>query len=400
MPSDAAGLRFPFHSPHPLEPPREHATLRATQPVAKAILPGGAPVWLVTRYEDVRKVFTDPRLSRQAITAPDALKIFPVAVPGLKTIAVMDPPEHTRIRKLVAKTFTMRQMERLRPRVEELAEQMISKLAAEGPPADLIAHVAEPLPITVICELLGVPQQARPQFLDWTDVMFGYTARPVEEIRAASTKLRAYFAELVANKQQQPADDLLTMLITARDEDNSLSTEELLTFGETMLLAGHHSTTAAIAHAVLNLASQPGQTARLAAHPELLPAAIEELLRFATAGSGISSIRIATEEIELGGVTIRPGEAVLPCLNSANHDENVFDQPEQLRLDRKHNPHLAFGHGIHHCIGAHLARVELQVVLERLMHHLGEFDLAIAVDELSWRTGITFFWPHILPLRW
>ncbi len=399
MAPDSASLRFPFHSSHPIEPPHEHAVLRATRPVAKAILPDGQPVWIVTRYEDVRKVLADPRLSRQAITAPDAPKLFPV-VAGSKAIFVADPPEHTRLRKLVAKVFTTRQIEQLRPRVEELTEQMIGELLAEGPPADLMVHVAEPLPITVICELLGVPQQDRPLFRGWTDVMLSFMAHPVEEVLAAATKLRAYLAELVAAKQQQPADDLLTMLITARDEDDSLSTEELLTFGQAMLVAGYHTTAATIAHTVLNLVSRPGQIAELVAHPELLPVATEEMLRFSQAGSGLGTVRIATEEIELGGVTIRPGEVVLPCINSANHDENVFDQPEQLELARKHNPHLAFGHGIHHCLGAHLGRVELQVVLGRLLHHLGEFDLAVAADELSWRTGTAFSRPHTLPLRW
>lgn len=399
MLSETGNLKFPFHSPDPLTPPKEYADLRITQRVTKATLPNGHTVWLVTRYEDVRAVFADPRLSRAAITAPDAPKILPVTT-GSKSIFVMDPPEHTRLRKLVARIFTTRQIEQLRPRVEELTEQMIGELRAAGPPADLIAFLAEPLPIIVICEILGVPQQDRTLFRGWTDVMLSFTAHSVPEIRAAGGKLRAYLADLVATKQQDPGDDLLTALITARDETDSLSTDELLAFGQTMLIAGYHTTAAEIAHAVLNLLSRPGQLAVLAAHPEQVPAAVEELLRFSQAGGGVGPVRIATEEIELGGVTIAPGEAVLPCINSANHDESVFDLPESLELTRTPNPHLSFGHGVHHCLGAHLGRVELQVVLQKLLHHLGEFELAVAPEELSWRTGTAFSRPHTLPLRW
>jgi cytochrome P450 len=399
MPREPDEFTFPFHSSHPLDPPAEYAALRADEPVARATLPNGHRVWLVTRYEDVRKVFADGRLSRQAITAPGAPKILPIAT-GSKSIFVMDPPEHTRLRRLVANAFTTRQVERLRPRIAELADRMVGRMLEQGPPCDLIEHVAEPLPITVICELLGVPQRDRAVFRDWTEVMLSFTAHTPEQIRSAVGQLRGYLAELVADKQRNPADDLLTSLVEARDEDDALSTEELLAFGQTMLVAGYHATSAEIAHAVLNLVSMPDAVARLAADPARLPVAIEELLRYSQAGGGVGPVRIATEPVRVGDVTIQPGEAVLPCINSANRDDTVFAQPDRLDLDRERNPHVAFGHGVHHCLGAQLGRVELQVVLETLLRRLGEFSLAVEPQELAWRTGTAFARPLSLPLRW
>ncbi|GDY31045.1 cytochrome P450 [Gandjariella thermophila] len=392
-------LRFPFASADPLRPPGEYARLRAERPVARVALANGHTVWLVTRHAEVRRVLADPRFSREAITRPGAPRLLPVAA-GSKSIFVMDPPEHTRLRRLVGRVFTTRQVENLRPRVEELAEQMVSGMVAQGPPADLIAHLAQPLPITVICEMLGVPQRDHLLFREWTDVMLSVSARTSAEVSDAAARLRRYLTALIETKQRHPADDLLTVLITARDEDDSLSTEELLAFGETMLMAGYHATTSEIAHGVLTLTERPGAVRRLVEHRDQLPVAVDELLRYSQAGGGVGPIRIALADMEIGGVPIRAGDAVLPCINSANRDESVFAGAEELDLTRTPNPHLAFGHGIHHCLGAHLGRVELTVALDRLLEHLGEFRVAVPAGELRWTANRAFTRPDTLPLRW
>ncbi|MBB5957454.1 cytochrome P450 [Saccharothrix tamanrassetensis] len=399
MTADPAGSTFPFPRAQPLRPPPEYEELREAGGLAKATLPTGQDIWLATRYEDVRTVFADQRFSRQAITAPDAPKLLPVAT-GSKSIFVLDPPEHTRVRSLVARVFTTRQVERLRPRVAELTEGMVDDLVRAGDPADLIAHLAEPLPITVICELLGVPAQDRAVFRDWTDVMLSFTPENRERVGAAVRDLRGYLGGLIEAKQRTPQDDLLTTLVRARDDDDALTTEELLAFGQTMLVAGYHATSAEIAHAVLNLTGRPELLDRLRRHPEELPAAVEELLRFSQAGGGVGPVRIATEDMTVGGTRISAGDAVLPCINSANRDDRVFDSPDDVDPARAHNPHLAFGHGIHHCLGAHLGRVELQVVLETLLRRLGAFRVAVPPDELVWRTGTAFARPQTLPLTW
>jgi cytochrome P450 len=356
-------------------------------------------VWLVTRHAEVRKVLSDPRFSREAITRPDAPRLLPVAS-GSKSIFVMDPPEHTRLRALVGRVFTTRQVETLRPRVTELTRQMVGRMVELGPPADLVEHLAQPLPLTVICEMLGVPPQDHTLFQGWTDVMLSVSAHSMAEVGAAAAELRRYLGELIAAKQRESADDLLTVLIAARDENDSLSTEELVAFAETMLMAGYHATTSEIAHGVLTLTERPQTVRRLLERRGELPAAVDELLRFSQAGGGVGPIRIALEDMEIGGVQVRAGEAVLPCINSANRDEQVFTDAAELDLTRTHNPHLAFGHGIHHCLGAHLGRIELTVVLDELFTQLGAFRLAVAHDELSWSANRAFTRPDTLPLTW
>jgi cytochrome P450 len=392
-------LGFPFARTDPLEPPPEYAELRAEQPVARATLPSGHEIWLVTRYDDVRRILADPRFSREAITRPDAPRLLPVAA-GSKSIFVMDPPEHTRLRKLVGAAFTGRQIEKLTRRVEELAAELLGQMVATGSPADVIEHLAQPLPIAVICEMLGVPPADRAIFSDWTDVMLGVGGKATDEVVAAARGLRTYLSDMVASKQREPADDLLTVLVQARDRDDSLSSEELIAFAETLLMAGYHATTAEIAHAVIALTSRPAALHRLNEHRDEVPAAVEELLRHSQAGGGVGAVRIALEDVRIGDVTVKAGEAVLPSINSANRDEQVFAEPDELNLGRTPNRHLAFGHGIHHCLGAPLGRIELVVALNTLLDQLGEFRLAIEPDALKWTVNRAFIRPEKLPLSW
>lgn len=390
---------FPLPAPDPLEPAPEYAKLRESEPVAPLTLPTGHRAWVITRHEHVRQVMADPRFSKAALTSPDAPRLLPVAK-GSKSIFTMDPPEHTRLRKLVTKAFTARHMEKLRPRVQEITDQLLDAMAADDQPADLIAHLAQPLPITVICELLGVPLADQDRFRVWSDVMLSVSAHSSDAVMEARIGLNGYLTELIATKQAAPADDLLTHLIEAREEDDRLSEEELLAFGHTLLVAGYHATTGEVVGALITLLRKPDLWQQLLADPSLVPSAVEELLRYSVAGGGAGAMRIATEDMELGGATIRKGDAVLPAITSANRDAAVFDSPDEVDLGRETNPHLTFGHGLHHCLGAQLGRIELQVALASLVERFPGLHLAVPADELEWVTGMAFRRPLALPVAW
>ncbi|MEU8618709.1 cytochrome P450 [Streptomyces sp. NPDC048623] len=399
-PAASPGLTFPLPVPDPLEPAPAYAELRGTEPVAPVTLPTGHRAWLVTRYELVRQVLADPRFSKAALTEPDAPRLLPVAK-GSKSLFTMDPPEHTRLRKLVARAFTARHIERMRPHVQEITGRLLDTMAAGGAPADLIAHLAQPLPITVICELLGVPLADQDRFRVWSDVMLSISAHSPDAVMEARRGLNGYLGELIAAKAKEPADDLLTHLIEAREEDGDrLSEEELLAFGHTLLVAGYHATTGELVGALITLLRDPELWARLVADRSLVPGAVEELLRFSVAGGGAGAMRIAKEDIELGGVVIPKGDAVLPAITSANRDEEVFESPERVDLARQNNPHLTFGHGLHHCLGAQLGRMELQLSLEGLLDRFPGLRLAVPTGELRWVAGMAFRRPAELPVAW
>jgi len=400
MPVTDVNRSFPFATTDPLEPPPEYAKLLRTEPVCRVTIPTGDQVWLVTRHADVRRVLSDTRFSREAITGPDAPRLLPIAQ-GSKSIFVMDPPEHSRLRKLVSRAFAPRRIESLRAEVQSLTDELVAKMAANGRPGELIAGLAQPLPITVICRMLGVPYADVDQFRDWTDIMLSYAKGRRDEVLAARDALNAYLTQLIEDKRRRPADDLLTVLIAAADDDGDrLDDEELLAFGYTLLGAGYHATTAGLAHAVLTLLRTPEKLAELVAHPELLPPVVEELLRRSQAGGGLGALRIAVEDVEIAGVQIRAGDAVLPLINAANRDPAVFEDPEGLRLERRPNPHLSFGHGIHHCLGAQLGRLELEVALGTLLREMPGLRLAVDEADLPWSSGLAFSRPQTLPVLW
>jgi cytochrome P450 len=390
---------FPFRTADPLEAPAEFAKLRATDPVSQITLPSGDLAWLITRYEDVRRVLADPRFSREATTAPSAPRLLPIAR-GSKSLFVMDPPTHTRLRRLVSPAFSPRCIEALRPRIAEITGLLLDRMMADGQPADIIGSVAQPLPIMMICELLGVPFEDVPKFRDWTDLMLRFGANADAAVIDARDKLNAYLTELIAAKRNQPGDDLLSTLILARDNDDQLTGEELVAFGYTLLGAGYHATTAQIVHALLTLLREPGWLSRLGEQPGLVTTAVEELLRRSQAGGGIGALRIALEDVEVCGQLVRAGEPVLPSINSANRDEQVFTDAEGFESARSPNPHLAFGYGIHHCIGAQLGRAELEIALGAVAARLPGLRLAVPESELTWSSNAAFSRPSELLVAW
>ncbi|MER6121620.1 cytochrome P450 [Streptomyces sp. NPDC001795] len=390
-------LRFPFEHSRLFAPPPEWQRLREGCPVARAELPTGDRAWLVTRYEDVRAVLNDTRLSRAATTRPDAPRLGP-ARPEPDSIMAMDPPDHTRLRRLLAPAFTGRQAELLRPRIVRTAERLLDDMAEIGPPVDLVEHLARPLPIITICELLGVPERDRESFKEWTDAALTLAPHAAGTVTGARQRLADYLRHLIAEKQQAPGDDLLGTLIAARDEDR-LRPAELVTVAATLLTAGYHTVANSLANSVLALLRHPEQLDPLRGAKGFPAAAVEELLRWTPGPVSGGTIRIATEELKIGSTVVRPGEAVIPSTASANRDAAAFPDPDALDLTRAGNRHIAFGHGIHRCLGAQLARVELQVAFGALLRRFPGLRLAVAEEELTWGTGM-IRGVSALPVAW
>ncbi|MDH2427206.1 cytochrome P450 [Sphaerisporangium sp. TRM90804] len=384
--------RFPPDTPAGPEPGPGLAALRERAAVVPVSLPSGARAWLVTRHEDNRRFLADPVFSRAAAASAAAPRLRRVALEAA-SMTTMDPPEHTRIRRLVAQAFSRQSAERLWPRVERTADTLVADMAAAGPPADLVTGLARPLPFTVIRELLGVPDSDHALFHGWAAAHLEGTD---EE---AAGRLHGYLAGLVAAKREAPGDDLLSVLVNAR-EDDRLSERELAALGVTLLVAGYETVANLVAGSVQALLRHPGQLAALRARPELMDGAVEELLRYVPISVSGGTMRVATRPARLGGRSIAAGEAVLPATVSANRDARVFDEPDRLDLTRAPNPHLAFGHGPHRCLGAHLARVELRAALAALLRRMPDFRLAVPDDQVSWRVTGMLRGPEALPLAW
>ena len=382
---------FPFPGTSYRGPDPVFTRLRTERPVVRVRWTGGGHAWLVTRHEDVKQVLDDTRFSRAASYAPDAPKFSGLfqAPPGM--IISLDPPDHTRLRVLAEQAFSAARIEGMRPRVRELAGRLLDTLDKEsdGGPVDLVEGFAAPLAMAVICELLGVPERDRDQFLTWVR-QFADVSGPEELAVEGRENLGAYIAGLVAGKQAEPADDVLSALIAARDGEDRLSFEELVGLGYTLLGGGYDSSAGQISNFTLTLLEHhPGFWRRLGEHPEDIPGALEELLRTVnlTANDTSGLPRIATEDVTVAGVTIPAGDAVFLAFASANRDGAVFTDPETTDFGRTDNPHLAFGHGIHHCLGAPLARVELAVALEELTARYPDARVAVPESELLWRVG-------------
>jgi cytochrome P450 len=312
----------------------------------------------------------------------------------------MDPPEHTRLRKLIAKAFTVRRVEMMRPRVVAIVNQLIDELLAGPQPADLAARFSLPLPVQVICEMLGVPEADMEQFHAWSDAALGDWQRDTDQILTAMAEMYGYFAGLTQRRRSNPGDDLMTALIEARDEDDKLTEDELTALGCALLIGGHETTANQLNLTLLVLFDQPAQLAALQAEPDLIPGAVEESLRYLRLGSALPPARVTREEVELGGVTIPAGAAVHPLYAAANRDPSVFPDPDRFDVRRAPASHLAFGAGTHHCLGAHLARLELQEALRGLLGRMPNLRLAVPADELRFKPGMGLDSLSELPARW
>jgi len=359
---------------------------RVEEPVRRIQMPHGRWCWVVTRSADVREVMTDPRFSRRAAAADDA----PRRTPGVVqrgSLASMDGADHSRLRRLLSRALTVRHMEALRPRTIELVHGFLDDLEATGPSAELVQGLCRPVPIAVICELLDVPDQDRDRFESWAALVL--STRPPEgdepdDTSVAVAELWAYLTELLAARRREPGDDLLTRLVEARDEGDALTEDEMVWLSFTMLAGGFETVSQQIAKSIVVLREHRTELAMVQASPDLWPSAVEELLRFIALGPGTSLPLEALEDVELSGVRISAGDYVLTAPAAANFDADVYDEPERLDLARPDNLHLGLGHGPHYCLGANLAKMEMQVTLRLLFERFPDLRLAVPASELAW----------------
>ena len=376
------------------DPYSAHARLRARHPVAPVIMPGGMPAWLVTGYPQARAALADPRL----LKLPKGWRPEPDSLLAALELHMLssDPPDHERLRKLVNKAFTPRRVEQLRPRIAAITEELLDDMSAQRD-VDLLASFAFPLPITVICELLGVPVADRDQFRAWSATIVSDTVSP-GVFQADATAMIGYFRALLAARRREPADDMLSALITARDNTDRLSENELLSMAFLLMVAGHETTVNLIASGMLALLLHPGELTRLRADRSLLGAAVEELLRYVNPVNN-ATLRFAGEPVELGGMPIGPGEVVLVSLAGADRDPARYPHPDRLDLGRESGGHVAFGHGIHYCLGAPLARLEAEIAFGGLLGRYPDMMLAVSPDELRWRPSTLIHGLESLPVR-
>jgi cytochrome P450 len=382
-------LLLPLRSAGSLENPYPiYSVIRTVRPVLEVPVPGyaGPGMWMLTRYRDVHAVLRDPRFSVERIRAPlvrDNLDRMPEflrqSAEGLRSMLIMDPPDHTRVRKLVNKAFTPKRIAALRGHIEAIVRELADEAQAKGR-FDLIHDLAEPLPAIVIAELLGVPASDHRQFREWSSAMIAGFATPSAEGRAAAAaagrSLFGYLADTIAARRRAPQGDLISAMIEAQEEREALTDAELLATANLLLIAGHETTTNLIGNGTLALLRERDEWRRLCAEPALLPSAVEELLRFD--GPVQATLRVALEDVEIDGHALPEGALVLVSIGAANHDPAAFAEPDRLDLARDPNPHLAFGFGAHFCLGAPLARLEALLAFTALTQR---FPGLTAVDE-------------------
>ncbi|WP_206503023.1 cytochrome P450 [Streptomyces chrestomyceticus] len=381
----------------PFAPPAELTDARRHGPISRYTFPGGKPGWLITGYDLARAVLADQRFSsrkelmRHHPTIDYGDIEVPPAPPG--EFLLMDDPEHRRYRKPLAGKFTVRRMRLLTERVEQVTADCLDAMEKTGPPADLVSAFAKPIPAVLICELLGVPYEDRGSFQAQVEsFMSGETTD--EELIAAYTAVQNYLAELVAAKRANPTDDVLSELT-----DSDLTDEELRGISLILLAAGLDTTANMLALGTFALLQNPEQLAALRAEPALADRAVEELLRYLSVAK--TFLRMPLEDVELGGHTIEAGSPVILSLNTANRDPERFADPHTLDLRRQGGGHLAFGHGIHQCLGQQLARVELGVAFPALVNRFPSLRLAVPAEEVELRPEIAdIYGVKRLPVTW
>ncbi|TXS57507.1 cytochrome P450 family protein [Streptomyces sp. t39] len=374
-----------------------YAALRARGPVHHVRLPEGHTAWLVVGHEAGRAALADPTLSKDWRNVSPELGISRISS-GVSMLS-SDPPLHTRLRKLIAREFTMRRVERLAPRVREITDGLLDTMVPKGA-ADLVDAFSFPLPIAVICELLGVPFLAREDFRDWSNTALSSHDKAARE--EAAGRLTQYLVGLLAQKRERPGDDLMSGLIHAADteDDDRLTPEELIGMAWLLLVAGHETTVNLISSGVLALLTHPDQLALLRAEPALIDDAVEEMLRY-DGPVETPTYRFTTEPYEVGGTTVPGGgQLVLVAMSDANRDPARFPDPDRFDIRRDTRGHLAFGHGIHFCLGAPLARLEARIAIRSLLERCPDLALDAHPAALPWRGGLLIRGPERLPVRW
>lgn len=384
-------------------PAPEVAAARTHDGIIRVPTPFGPSAWLLTRHADVRRMLGDAEnfsngWRPEDLTADEAPTRDPRQLSGDRSgnLLALDPPDHTRLRRMLTPEFTVRRMRHLEPRITQIVDEHLDALERHGPPADIVAGYALPIPSLAICELLGVPPADREEFQERTNRQLDTTLPEQEKIELSRQSL-AYMNGLVDRARQDPGEDLIGMLI--RDHDDGLTNAELVGVANLLLVAGHETTSNMLGLSTLALLRHPDQLARVRDDPASVPAAVEELMRWlSVVNSG--SPRMAVRDVELDGVTIRRGDLVSFNLPAANRDPALVDDPERLDVTRSATPHLGFGHGIHHCLGAPLARLEMRIAFPALLRRFPDLRLAAPEDEAAFATHQAIYGLKQLPVAW
>jgi cytochrome P450 len=390
--------RFPMERQSPYDPPPSVLQLLRDEPVSRVVLWDGQEAWLVTRYDDVRNLLTNPDLSAD-VRKPGYPKVSAALAHFTEGLLNhMDSPEHDVYRRMLAPDFMVKRVESLRGDVEKMVDDLLDAMQTDGAPVDLVASFAFPIPALVTCSILGVPYDRKDFFVHCAEAFLSGTST-AEAAAAAGRDLHAYLGELIEAKKAAPGTDTLSRMVTEYVARGELDETVLVTLAELLLIAGFDTTANMIALGTLTLLRHPDQLDELKAHPELWPGAVEELLRFLTI-THRGRHRVATADIMVGGQLIRAGEGIIAAQDAANRDPATFPDPDVLDIHREARHHLAFGHGVHQCIGAAVARVELQVAYARLFARFPELELAVPQDQIRFKHESSVYGVAELPVRW
>jgi cytochrome P450 len=391
---------FPFPS-HSLTPPAEYAERRESCPFGQVRLPSGDPAILLVTYRDVAAAMADTRLSHD-LTAPDAPRMTaePSFLQDPDVILNKDGEDHLRLRRIVASAFTPRRIDRWKPAIEQLANELIDELEKTGPPADLVADYCFALPVRIICRVLGVPEKDARRFRVWSNAFSAGARMEVDERMTHVSEFLGYTGELIAAKRAEPGDDLIDDLIVARDGADKLTEQELLTLVTGLIAVGNETTATALSRFLVELLDDDRRLwKQLLDSPDALPAATEELLRF-TGSANSTLLRLAVEDVELPSGTVKAGQAVAIPGNGPSRDPEAYPDPDTVRFDRVPPPTLMFGGGPHYCLGAHLAKAELTIGLGTLLKRLPTLRMTVARDELTFSGGEIVDSMISLPAAW
>lgn len=391
---------FPFPDETLGRVPRSCEWRRENDPLGQVTLPSGDVVRLAVRFDDVQSVLTDSRFSRD-LSKPGSPRLQPGAdiSDDHDTLINLDPPRHTRVRRILNQAFTLRSIDRWRPRIREVAQGLADDMRATQPPADLIEAFAAPLPIRVIAEILGVASGDIDRFRYWSTLSMSIGPDTDAERVKGREDFFAYLRELIEQHRREPGTDLLDAMIQATDGGDRLSEDELCDTARSLLLAGYETTMTTIGRGVFTLLRHHRQYEELVADPSLLPTAVDEILRY-DFPADVGFIRVAMQDVELTSGVIRRGEGVMPLISSANNDATKFQDPDVFDIHRADNKHLSFGKGPHYCIGAYLARVQLQEAFDALIHNFPDLRLAVPAEQVVWNPSMVTHSIQTLPVAW
>ncbi|MEU6814605.1 cytochrome P450 [Streptomyces sp. NPDC046860] len=401
MSTDKEPATCPFDFSDGLEFDPALADLMGRDAPARVRLPyGDAEAWVFTGFDDVKRVTSDPRLSRAAIIGHDYPRLTPEPIVSPESINVMDPPQSSRVRQLAAQAFTQQRADEMRPRIVRLADSLLDAMEEHGPPADLVETLADTLPQHTVMDLLGVPREDWAQMQDWVRRLLVVGTGTKEAAVAAKADLTAYFGELVQQRQKSPGDDLISLMAEARDGDDCLSDRELAVTALTLALSGQDTATCQISNIAYLLLTRPELADHLRNRPEDVTGVLNEMLRYIPFRNGVGIPRLALEDVELGGAQIRAGDFVHVSYLAANRDPERYPDPHVIDTDRPSRPHMTFGWGGHRCIAVPLAMAELEVAVGRLLERFPGLRLAIPPEDVRWDTETIRRFPLELPVAW